>query len=127
GRLRRAHPSILLSGAGLGKRLQAGFPWRLRSALESAAESGTAQEGALEDQKAQDGNERCDQHRGEEHAELRLRLDSRKPHRERLAIRAVREDQERPEEVPPLREDREDRNDSEDRLREWQHDREEET
>src|SRR5439155_782819 len=65
--------------------------------------------------------------RWEEDAELRLRLDGRKPHRQRLAIRAVREDQERPEEVPPLREDRENRDDSEDRLREGQHDREEET
>jgi hypothetical protein len=37
------------------------------------------QEGALEDQKAQDWNERGDQHRGEEDAESRLRLDGRKP------------------------------------------------
>jgi hypothetical protein len=50
------------------------------SAFEGAAESRTTQEGALEDQKAQDGNERGDQHRCEEDAELRLRLDRRQPH-----------------------------------------------
>ena len=41
--------------------------------------------------------------------EVRRGLDGRQPPGPRLAVGAIREDEERPQEVPPLREDREDR------------------
>src|SRR5512132_3366766 len=40
----------------------------------------------MEDQEPEEGDERGYEHRREEDAELRLRLDRRKPHRQRLAI-----------------------------------------
>src|SRR5207244_427772 len=68
-----------------------------RSALERAAKPRAAQERALEDEEADDGHETGDEHRRQEDAELRLRLDRRQAHRERLLVR-IREDEQRPEE-----------------------------
>src|SRR6185312_7154216 len=92
-----------------------------RSALDRSAEAGAAEERALEDEEAGDWQKAGDEHRREEDAERGLGLDRGQPDRERLLVR-VRQDEQRPQEVLPRREQREDRDDAEDRLRQRQHD-----